>query len=88
MDMIHSVGMPATSAMWGDPVRWTAIAATITANAGAGAEKAMRLFLHDGVLAGSAYPKANVSLNRPGLTGLLRTPPAGSPKAFRSWTRR
>jgi molybdopterin-containing oxidoreductase family iron-sulfur binding subunit len=52
------------------------VLATVTATAGAAAEKTMRQFLHDGVLANSAYPRANVTVNRAGLTGLLRTPPA------------
>ncbi len=49
---------------------------TLAATAGAGADKAMRRFLHDGVLADSAYEKVAVTFNRQGLAALLRPAPA------------
>ncbi|MES2695002.1 MAG: TAT-variant-translocated molybdopterin oxidoreductase [Verrucomicrobiota bacterium] len=47
---------------------------TITglAGAGASAEKTMQKFLHDGMLAGSAYPAATVRFNRSGGDSLFR----------------
>jgi MoCo/4Fe-4S cofactor protein with predicted Tat translocation signal len=49
---------------------------TVSAGAGANAEKAVRRFLHDGLIAGSAYEKASVNFNRQGVTALLRAPAA------------
>ncbi len=45
---------------------------TVTGLAGGDAEKAMRGFLHDGVLADSAYPKTSVSYDVRGATTLFR----------------
>ncbi|HUR58275.1 MAG TPA: TAT-variant-translocated molybdopterin oxidoreductase, partial [Opitutaceae bacterium] len=52
------------------------VAATIggLAGEGANAEKTMRRFLHDGVLADSALKPANVRFNQQGLTPLFREP--------------
>jgi molybdopterin-containing oxidoreductase family iron-sulfur binding subunit len=44
---------------------------TITAGAGAGAEALFRRFLHDGLLANSAYPALAVQLDSAGLTRLV-----------------
>jgi len=53
------------------------VSQTIVALAGGGeAEKTLQQFLHDGLLAGSAYPIASVSLSTGGLASLL----AGAPK--------
>jgi MoCo/4Fe-4S cofactor protein with predicted Tat translocation signal len=52
---------------------------TLTANAGADAPNTFRRFLHDGVLPGSAYPRANVSLNAGGIAQLLQNAPAPQP---------
>jgi molybdopterin-containing oxidoreductase family iron-sulfur binding subunit len=50
------------------------VAATVTALAGGGAaDKVMTRFLHDGLLAGSAYKPVNVRLNRAGVEGLFGT---------------
>ncbi len=48
---------------------------TITGLAGGDGEKAMRRFLHEGVLAGSAYPKAAVAYNLRTVGVLFRDPP-------------
>ena len=55
---------------------------TITIRAGADAEKAMRKFLHDGVLADSAYAKVAVQFNARGAAALLAG--AGKVEAFSS----
>jgi len=51
------------------------VSETITALAGGDAEKAMRRFLHDGILAGSAFKKASVSFDQRGAQVLFRDPP-------------
>ena len=48
---------------------------TITAIAGGDPEKAMRRFLHDGVLADSIYPKSAVAFNPQGSQALFRDSP-------------
>ena len=55
---------------------------TITAGEGAGAEKAFRRFLHDGLIAGSAYPVASVTLDSSGVAQTLAT--AGAVQSFTS----
>jgi MoCo/4Fe-4S cofactor protein with predicted Tat translocation signal len=53
--------------------------ASMTA-AAANPEKAMRRFLHDGLIEGSAYPRVNVTFNRQGVGALFRTTePAPTP---------
>ncbi len=49
--------------------------ATITAIAGDDPEKAMRRFLHDGLLEGSAYPRVDVTFNGHNAVTLLRNAP-------------
>ena len=49
---------------------------TIAPLAGGDGDKAMRRFLHDGVLAGSAYPKATVTFNRQNAAALFANPAA------------
>ncbi len=51
------------------------VSETITGIAGGDAEKAMRRFLHDGVLAGSAFKQASVSFDQQGVRVLFRDPP-------------
>src|SRR5206468_2662594 len=46
---------------------------TIAGLAGGDGEKAMRRFLHDGVLENSAYPKADVTYNRQSVSALFRS---------------
>ena len=48
--------------------------AGISGRAGADAEKTMRRFLHDGLLAGSAYEKVAVKFSREGVEKLFRDP--------------
>ena len=48
---------------------------TITTLAGGDGEKAMRRFLHDGMLEGSAFPKTSVSYDVRGSGALFRSPP-------------
>jgi molybdopterin-containing oxidoreductase family iron-sulfur binding subunit len=55
-----------------NPDPYALVAETISALAGGDAEKAMRRFLHDGVLAGSAYPVASVTLDARSAARLLR----------------
>jgi MoCo/4Fe-4S cofactor protein with predicted Tat translocation signal len=51
------------------------VVATVTALAGGGAaDKVMTRFLHDGLLAGSAYKPVTVRYNRSGVEGLFGTP--------------
>jgi molybdopterin-containing oxidoreductase family iron-sulfur binding subunit len=58
------------------PDAYTLVTETISALAGGNAEKAVRRFLHDGVLAGSAYPVAPVEFDPRGALRLLRGAPA------------
>ncbi|HVS51456.1 MAG TPA: TAT-variant-translocated molybdopterin oxidoreductase [Opitutaceae bacterium] len=51
------------------------VRATITGMAGGDADKAMQRFLHDGLLANSAYPKAAVEFNRQTAGALFRSAP-------------
>lgn len=51
------------------------VSETITALAGGDAEKAMRRFLHDGVLAGSAFKKSPVAFDQQSVRVLFRDPP-------------
>jgi len=51
------------------------VSETIAALAGGEAEKAMRRFLHDGLLAGSAYPVASVAFDQRGARTLFQDPP-------------
>jgi molybdopterin-containing oxidoreductase family iron-sulfur binding subunit len=68
----------------GEPVSdpYALVYETITGQAGADAEKVMRKFLHDGLLAGSAYAKVDVRFNARGAAGLLAG--AGKVEAFSS----
>ena len=54
---------------------------TLTGLAGGDPGKAMRSFLHDGLLAGSAYPKKSVAFDQQGARGLFRELPK-KPEAF------
>ncbi len=55
---------------------YTVVFDTITGLAGGDAQDAFRKFLHDGLIAGSAYKSANVQLNESGLHGLFANIPA------------
>lgn len=68
------------------PEGYDLVVATIGGLTGgaAGVEKAMQRFLHDGVLANSAYPKANANFNRGGIAALLRDVPAASALSAKS----
>ncbi len=54
---------------------YSLVSQTITGLAGGDASDAFRKFLHDGVLAGSGYRKASVSLSASGLARLLNSAP-------------
>lgn len=54
---------------------YTLVYQTITELAGGDPSTAFRKFLHDGLLAGSAYRKASVSVNGSGLSRLLNSAP-------------
>jgi molybdopterin-containing oxidoreductase family iron-sulfur binding subunit len=51
------------------------VSETITALAGGDADKAMRRFLHDGILAGSAFAKTAVNFDQRGARALFRDDP-------------
>ncbi|ACB77208.1 TAT-variant-translocated molybdopterin oxidoreductase [Opitutus terrae] len=64
-----------------NPDPYALVLETITALAGGDAEKAFQQFLHDGLLANSAYPTVAVSYNAAGVARLLGAG-AGNPAAL------
>ncbi len=58
-----------------NPDPYALVFETVTATAGGDPEKAFRQFLHDGLLANSAYPVASVSYNAGGVAALFAAAP-------------